>query len=116
MDVTACLRVGKYPKFTEFQAFVSSKHVVNNAAERFIGVAKPRVSKFRDETNLQSNLLTTVKVRKTYSHGVKGGIVKTWRTKAEMNLFKPSDLLVREEDVINDSSDEVFEISEIERR
>ena len=102
------------PKFTEFQALVSSKHVVNNAAERFIGVAKPHVSKFRNETNLQSNLLTTVKVRKTYPHEVIGGIVKTWRTKAEMNLFKPSDLLVREEDVINDSSEEDVEMKEIE--
>ena len=43
------------PKYIEFEAFVSNKHVVNDAAERFIGLTKPRVSKFRDKTNLQSN-------------------------------------------------------------
>ena len=83
---------------------------MNDAAERFIGVTKPRVAKFRRETNLHSNLLTTVKVRHSYPHGKKGGVVKTWKTKAEMNCFKSSDLLVRE-DVVEDSSDNVVDLS-----
>ena len=62
------------------------------------------------ETNLQSNLLTTVKVRIVYPHQKKDGVVKTWKTNAEMNLFKPSDLLVREEDqdLSRNSSEVVF--------
>ena len=45
-----------------------------------------------------------------YPHGKKDGVVKTWKTKAEMNCFKPSDLLVRE-DVLEDSSDNVMDLS-----
>ena len=102
-----------YPQYLKLQEYVNSKNVVNDAAERFIGVAKPRVSTFRSETNLQSNLLTTVKVRNAYPHQKKDGVVKTWKTKAEMNRFKPSDLLVREEDqvIIDNSSEDVSEVS-----
>ena len=99
-----------FPQYRKFETYVASKNVVNDAAERFIGVTKPRVAKFRSETNLQSNLLTTVKVRNSYPHGKKDGVVKTWKTKAEMNCFKPSDLLVRE-DVVEDSSDNVVDLS-----
>ena len=98
-----------YPQYLNLQDYVASKHVVNDAVERFIGVTKPRVSNFRNETNLQSNLLTTVKVRNAYPHTKKDGVVKTWKTKAEMNQFKPSDLLVREEDqdLSSNSKDDV---------
>ena len=48
-----------FPLYLKFEAYVESKNVVNNDAERFIGVTKPRVATFRSETNLQSNLLTT---------------------------------------------------------
>ena len=45
----------------------------------------------------------------------KDGVVKTCKTKAEMNLFKPSDLLVREEDqdLSSNSSDDVSELSSV---
>ena len=38
-----------------------------------------------------------------------------WKTKAEMNLFKPSDLLVREEDqdLSRNSSDDVSKLSSV---
>ena len=92
---------------------MESKNVVNDAAERFIGVTKPCVANFRSETNLQSNLLTAVKVQNAYPHQKKDGEVQTWKTKAEMNLFKPSDLLVREEDqdLSRNSSDDVSKFS-----
>ena len=101
-----------YPQYLKLQDYVASKHVVNDAVERFIGVTKPRVSNFRNETNLQSNLLTTVKVRNAYPHTKKDGVVKTWKTKAEIHQFKPSDLLVREEDqdLSSNSSDDVSEL------
>ena len=88
---------------------------MNDAAERFIGVTKPCVATFRSETNLQSNLLTTVKVRNAYLRQKKDGVVKTWNTKAKMNLFKPSDLLLREEDqdLSRNSSDDVSELSSV---
>ena len=104
-----------FPQYLKFEAYVESKNVVNDAAERFIGVTKPCVATFRSETNLQSNLLTTVKLRNAYPHQKKDGVVKTWKTKAEMNLFKPSDLLVREEDqdLSRNSSDDVSELSSV---
>ena len=34
-------------QYRKFEAYVASKNVVNDAAERFIGVTKPRVAKFR---------------------------------------------------------------------
>ena len=73
-----------FPQYLKFGAHVESKNVVNDAAERFIGVTKPCAATFRSETNLQSNLLTTVKVRNAYPHQKKDVVVKTWKTKAEM--------------------------------
>ena len=58
-----------FPQYRKFEDYVASKNVVNDAAERFISVTKPCVAKFRSETNLQSNLLTTVKVKNSYPHG-----------------------------------------------
>ena len=66
-----------YPQYLKFGAHLESKNVVNDAAERFIGVTKPRVATFRSEINLQSNLLTTVKLRNAYPHQMKDGVVKT---------------------------------------
>ena len=70
---------------------------------------------FRSETNLQSNLLSIVKLRNAYPHQKEDGVVKMWKTKAEMSLFKPSDLLVREEDqdLSRNSSDGVRELSPV---
>ena len=39
-----------YPQYLKFGAHVESKNVVNDAAERFIGVTKPRVATFRSKT------------------------------------------------------------------
>ena len=73
-----------FPQYFKFEAYVESKNVVNDAAERFIGVTKPRVANFRSKTNLQSNLLTAMKVQNTYPHQKKDGVVQTWKTKAEI--------------------------------
>ena len=82
-----------YPTFVEFSDYVKKKAVVNDPAERMIGLVKGIVEKFRKEENLQAAITTVELVRSVYPKGKKDGKTKTFYTKAELQRIKPSELL-----------------------
>jgi hypothetical protein len=55
--------------YFDFQYFVTHKHVVNDAAERAIGLIKPLASKFRKEEHLQESLKTMEELRIQFPKG-----------------------------------------------
>ena len=50
-------------KFMEFANYVKTKLVVNDPAERALGLIKPIIKKFKKEKNLQSAMIVTKKAR-----------------------------------------------------
>ena len=102
-----------YPAFVDFQFFVRKMVVVNDPAERLIGIIKPIVKNFKKEENLQAAIGTTEVVRAKYPTRKKDGKTKSWKTKAQLQLIKPSELLCRETE-LEDSESEVEDINDIE--
>ena len=102
-----------YPAYVDFEFYARKMAVVNDPAERLIGLIKPIVKKFQKEENLQAALSTTELVRARYPTGKKDGKTKTWKTKAQLQLIKPSELLVRESN-LEDSDSELEDDTDAE--
>ena len=104
-----------YDSYFDFQFYVKSKHVVNDAAERAIGLVKPIAAKFNKDENLQAALRTIDKVKAKYPKGKDSrGLARSARTKAQLQELRPSEMLVREEaieDIDSDSEDDNGDIS-----
>ena len=88
-------------KFMEFANYVKTKLVVNDPAERALGLIKPIIKKFKKEKNLQSAMIVTKKARAAWPAKKNCSMNKT-----ELNKIKPSELLRREEDIADDSTDD----------
>ena len=87
-----------YASYTDFKFYVKTKHVVNDAAERAIGLVKPLAGNFSKEENLQAALKTIDEVKAKYPKGKDArGLARTARTKAQLQELKPSEMLEREE-------------------
>ena len=92
-----------YPPYVEFEFYVKKMAVVNDPAERIIGLIKPIVKNFHKEENLQAAISTTELVRAKYPTGKKNGKIQTTKTKAQLQLIRPSELLARDNDSDTDS-------------
>lgn len=91
--------------YMDFFDYVKAKSVVNDPAERALGLIKPLVKKFKKESNLQDAMIVTKQARAAWPvTRSKTGKLRFSLTKKELSKVKPSDLLKREED-ISDSSD-----------
>ena len=87
-----------------------AKSVVNDPAERAIGLIKPIVKKFKKEENLQAAMLVTKKTRMAWSTETTRGMKNKNMVKKELGKIKPSDLLKRDEDTSESSTDNVLKI------
>ena len=92
--------------YTELRDYVRAKSVVNDPAERSLGLIKPIVKNFKKEEHLQAAMQVTKKTREAWPTGTIRGRKKKNMAKKELSKIKPSELLKREEDVVNTSSEE----------
>ena len=74
--------------YMKFNDYIKKLAVVNDPAERMIGLIKPIVANFKKESSLQGALSVTEITRKNFKKTNK------WRTKKELSFVKPSTLLV----------------------
>ena len=96
--------------YQDFQYFVKHKKVVNDPAERAIGLIKPLVANFKKEEHLQNSLKTMEEVRSRYPKGKNWkGEPKTSKNKQELQKFKPSDMMrnILNESGSDDSDDDL---------
>ena len=92
--------------YMEFSDYVKSKSVVNDPAERALGLIKPLVKHYKKESNLQAAMVVTKKARMAWPiTRSTSGKLRSNLTKSQLSKIKPSELLKRDEDV-NDTSDE----------
>ena len=70
----------KDASYIEFKDYVEAKSVVNDPAERALGLIKPMVKNFQKEKNLQAAMIATKKARETWPTGFLKGKEKSNRT------------------------------------
>ena len=93
--------------YFDFEYFVTHKQVVNDAAERAIGLVKPLIGKFKKEEHLQESLKTMEEVRVKFPKGKDSkGNEKKQKTKVQLQILKPSEMLVRPDVPESESSSE----------
>ena len=92
--------------YIEFKDYVKAKSVVNDPAERALGLIKRMVKTFKKEQNLQAAMVVTKKAREAWPTGSLKGKAKSNMTKKQLSKIKPSELLKRDEDIINVSTDD----------
>ena len=74
--------------YMQFRDYIKKLAVVNDPAERMIGLIKPIVANFNKESNLQEARSVIEITRKNFKK------VNKWKRKDELSLVKPSTLLV----------------------
>ena len=94
-----------HDSYQEFKDYVRAKSVVNDPAERALGLIKPIVKNFRREENLQAAMQVTKKVRATWTTGTIRGRKRKDFNKKELGKIKPSKLMKKEEDIVDSSTD-----------
>ena len=104
--------------YFDFEYYVNQKHVVNDAAERAIGLVKPHVANFKKEENFQAAMKTIEVARARYPTSKIRGVVRTQMTKSDLKKIKPSDMLPEEGEELDisesDSEDSIEEINDSE--
>ena len=96
---------GNHISYTELRDYVRAKSVVNDPAERALGLIKPIVKEFKKEANMQAAMLVTKKARAAWPTGTIRGKKKKQMSKKELSKIKPSELLKRDGEIVTSTDD-----------
>ena len=94
--------------YLDFEYYVNNKHVVNDAAERAIGLVKPQVANFKKEENFQAAMKTIEVARAKFPNSKVRGVARRQMLKSDL---KPSLLLPEEGEELDSSNSENDDIS-----
>ena len=92
--------------YLDFEYYVNNKHVVNDAAERAIGLVKPQVANFKKEENFQAAMKTIEVARAKFPNSKVRGVARRQMLKSDLKKIKPSELLPEEGEELDSSNSE----------